>query len=469
MFGGVLSVAIRSVWGMDNTRKSLSVPKGLAEISAILDVIDPDQRMLTDVDRLAVVAAAIQVAGQAQALTATLAADTERVEAAGRVVGVPLASWLAAEHRLTRREANRLIGQGRDLARFPRLEAEALQGHVGFSQATTISQVLGKLPDDLATSQVEQAEDMMIEFADQFDSAGLSQLSRHLVEVVDPVGVEEREAKRLEQDLKRAKAARHLNFLSDGHGSTLIRGSLPTLDAAPLVKLVEAYAQDAKRAGLDRLDPLAETVTPEMRRADGLCALAAAHQQAQLAPTNGGDRPRIMVTVRHDQLRDDCAAAGVLDSGERLTAGQLRQLACDAEILPAVLGGNSEILDIGRAQRLVTAPIRTALTLRDRGCVFPGCDAPASVCHAHHLVPWWAGGSTALSNLVLLCPHHHNLVEPSRDKPPEHGPPQHSQGNRWEIRLGGDGIPEVLPPARMDRTRTPRRHQRFHTRLHPDP
>ncbi len=415
--------------------------------------------MLTDADRLAVAAAVIQVAGQTQALSATLLADTAQVEASDREVGVPLASWLSVEHRLTRREANRLIGQGRDLGRFPRLEAEALQGRVGFSQATTISQVLNKLPDDLATSQVDQAEEMMIEFADQFDSAGLSQLSRHLVEVVDPVGVEEREAKRLERDLKQAKAARHLNFLSDGHGSTLIRGSLPTLDAAPLIKLVEAYAQDAKRAGLDRLDQLSETVSPAMRRADGLCALAAAHQQAQLAPANGGDRPRVVVTVRHDQLRDDCAVAGVLDSGEHLTAGQLRVLACDAEVLPAVLGGNSEILDVGRAQRLVTTPTRTALALRDQGCVFPGCDAPATVCHAHHLVPWWAGGATALSNLVLLCPHHHGLVEPSRDGPQEH---------RWEIRLAADGVPEVLPPTRMDGTRKPRRHQRFHPLLRPD-
>ncbi len=202
---------------MEYTRNTLSVPKGLAELSAILNVIDTDQRMLTDVDRLAAVAAAKQLTGRMQALTATLAADTAQVEAADREVGVSLASWLAVEHRLTRREAHRLIGQGKDLGRFPRLEAEALQGRVWFSQATTISQVLGKLPDDLATAQVEQAEEMMIEFAGQFDSAGLAQLSRHLVEVVDPVGVEEREAKRLEQDLKRAKAARHLNFLSDGH------------------------------------------------------------------------------------------------------------------------------------------------------------------------------------------------------------------------------------------------------------
>ncbi len=445
---------------MENTRKSLSVPKGLAEISAILDAISPDQRMLTDADRLAAAAAVIQVVCRAQALTATVLADTAQAEASDREAGVPLASWLSVEHRLTRREAHRLIGQGKDLARFPRLEAEALQGRVGFSQATTISQVLCKLPDDLATSQVEQAEEMMIEFADQFDSAGLAQLSRHLVEVVDPIGADEREAKRLERELKTARVGRHLNYYSDGHGSTLIRGSLPTLDAEPFVKLVEAYAQDAKRTGLDRLDPLSETVTPAMRRADGLCALAAAHQQGQLAPSNGGDRPRIVVTVRHDQLHDDCAAAGVLDSGERLTAGQLRLLACDAEILPAVLGGDSEILDVGRAQRLVTTPIRAALALRDRGCIFPGCDAPASICHAHHLVPWWAGGSTALSNLALLCPHHHGLVEPSRDAP---------AGRRWEVRIAQDGVPEAIPPDYVDQERKPRRHQRFHPYLERGP
>ncbi len=236
------------------------------------------------------------------------------------------------------------------------------------------------------------------------------------------------------------------------------------VDVAPLAKLVEAYAQDAKCAGLDRLDPLSETVSPAMRRVEALCALEAAHQQGLLAPSNGGDRPRVLVTVRHDQLRDDCAVAGVLDSGERLTVGQLRQLACDVDILPVVLGGDSEILDVGRAQRLVTTPIRAAITLRDQGCVFPGCDVPANVCHAHHLTPWWAGGTTALSNLVLLCPHHHGLVEPARD-----GPQGQRQGSRWEIRIAGDGVPEVLPPARMDRTRKPRRHQRLNARLRPDP
>ncbi len=445
---------------METTRNPRPALRVLAEISALLDLVDTDQRMLNDADRLAVVAAVSKVSGRIQVLESTLTSDTAEAEVADRQVGAPLASWLASEHLLTRREAHRIIGRGRELARFPLLQQAGLSGEVGFTQVTAISGALAKLPAEFSTQQVQQAEEMMIGYASQFDSAGLSQLSHHLVEVIDPIGAEEREAKRLERELKTARAGRHLNFYSDGHGSTLIRGSLPSLDAAPLLKLVEAYAQDAKRTGLDRLDPLSETVTPAMRRADGLCALADAHRHAELAPSSGGDRPRIVVTVRRDQLRQDCIGAGVLDSGERLTAGQLRMLACDAEILPVVLGGASEILDVGRAQRLVTPPIRTALNQRDQGCVFPGCDVPAVACHAHHLRPWWDGGPTALSNLVLVCPHHHNLVEPTRDGPPDH---------RWEIRLGDDGIPEALPPTRMDADRKPRRHQRFHPNLMPDP
>ena len=137
-----------------------------------------------------------------------------------------------------------------------------------------------------------------------------------------------------------------------------------------------------------------------------------------------------------------------------ITAGQLRQLACDAEILPAVLDGEGVPLDVGRSKRLVPPDLRVALVLRDRGCVFPGCDRPSTHGDAHHIVPWVAGGETSLANCVLVCRHHHNLVEPHPNAPP---------GSRWEIRLGPDGLPEVLPPTRVDPARAPRRHVRFGT------
>ena len=156
----------------------------------------------------------------------------------------------------------------------------------------------------------------------------------------------------------------------------------------------------------------------------------------------------MVVTIGLDALRSGLGMGTLCSSGECLSAGDIRRLACDADIIPAVLGGDSQILDLGRGSRLFTGSTRQLLVLRDQGCVFPGCNAPPTVCEGHHITPWWAGGTTALSNLVLLCPHHHGVVEPPRfwELPPP---------DRWEVRLNHDGRPEFIPPRRRDPDRQP--------------
>lgn len=423
-----------------------------AAIAGLLDGLGGERALLSDAERLGLVTGARALAGRLQAWAAVLAAEASEDGCAERVVGVPLVSWLAATERATRAEAHRLVAQGRALAPFPQLAAAAVAGTVSHEQAQAIAGVLAGLPADFGAEQLAEAEATMLGFAGEFDAPGLSRLGRRLVEVLDPVGADAREAARLEAELRRARAGRGLTFSPDGHGSVLIRGQLPVLAAEPLVRLVDAYADSQRRAALDRIDPLAETVTPAMRRVDGLWALVAAHQQRSLAPAHGGDRPRVVVTMNYHRLHADCARAGLLTTGDPITAGDLRRLACDAEILPVVLGGASEVLDVGRAHRLVTPPQRAALALRDGGCVFPGCDAPPARWEAHHLQPWWAGGPTKLDNLALLCPHHHGLIEPARAGPP---------GRRWTLHLGPDHLPEVRPPDYVDPARNPRRHQRF--------
>jgi len=84
--------------------------------------------------------------------------------------------------------------------------------------------------------------------------------------------------------------------------------------------------------------------------------------------------------------------------------------ACDALILPAVLGSPSQPLDVGRQERLVTPAILAALRLRDGGCSFPGCTMPAPFCDAHHLRHWSENGATSLVNMALLCRFHHRLI-----------------------------------------------------------
>ena len=85
------------------------------------------------------------------------------------------------------------------------------------------------------------------------------------------------------------------------------------------------------------------------------------------------------------------------------------RLACDSAIRRVVLRGDSEVLDLGRAQRLVSPALRRALVLRDRGCVFPGCDRPPEWCDAHHIIWWERTGTTDRENCCLLCRRHHTM------------------------------------------------------------
>ena len=113
---------------------------------------------------------------------------------------------------------------------------------------------------------------------------------------------------------------------------------------------------------------------------------------------SGIGRPTIAVTVSVDQLR--AGLPGHRPDQALIPAGTLRQMTCDADLMPIVLGSRSEVLDIGRSSRTIPAKIRRALIQRDHGCAFPGCDRPPGWTQAHHIVHWSKVGPTALFNLV---------------------------------------------------------------------
>ncbi len=127
-----------------------------------------------------------------------------------------------------------------------------------------------------------------------------------------------------------------------------------------------------------------------------------------------------------------------------VTAGTIRKIACDADIIPVVLGGKGQVLDIGRASRVFPPHIRKAITARDRGCAFPQCTIPAPWCEAHHITYWSRGGTTGTGNGTLLCSHHHHVIHK------EH----------WSIQMR-TGIPWFIPPPHLDPAQTPRRNRYF--------
>ncbi|WP_237745183.1 HNH endonuclease signature motif containing protein [Kribbella catacumbae] len=125
--------------------------------------------------------------------------------------------------------------------------------------------------------------------------------------------------------------------------------------------------------------------------------------------SGGPGVPHITITIDLEDLRNATSqAVGELVYGDNLSASAVRRLACDAVVIPIVLGSDSQPLDVGMEQRYVTRAIRRALIRRDKGCVI--CKAPPWQCHAHHLIHWIDGGPTAIQNLALLCAGHHRAV-----------------------------------------------------------
>jgi len=144
-------------------------------------------------------------------------------------------------------------------------------------------------------------------------------------------------------------------------------------------------------------------------RADAVVALAESYLAVNTGTGNGGDRFQVMVHLDQDALAPDGILSGTLDDGTRVSAETLRRVACDCGLLAQGGHGESSTVPIGRRSRSIPPSIRRALSLRDRGCAFPGCTHDRFL-HGHHIHHWLHGGATTLNNLALLCTHHHHMV-----------------------------------------------------------
>ena len=182
----------------------------------------------------------------------------------------------------------------------------------------------------------------------------------------------------------------HLTRLARGGGK--IKGHFD--DAAmfdAIAAVIDAKAKpltadDDRTAGQRQAEALAE-----------VCAHVLDHGPSNLVPECGGQRPHLNVLIRLEDL-ENRARAACLDFGGSLSPEALRMLCCDAAVVPIVLNGAGQPLDVGRATRTIPDGLRRAVAARDRGCAHPGCGRPVSWCHCHHIVEWERGGETKLDN-----------------------------------------------------------------------
>jgi hypothetical protein len=402
---------------------------------------------LSDDDLTDTLRAAHRLTQAAQVLQAQLVrqADARGVPAAQGYRST--ARWLRTLLMLDPQPARELAEAATALRR-PVIERAVLDGHADLRQAAVIATTVEAIPadlgdfDDIAADEaariVGQAEQTMIDMADRLPAYQLRRVGERILAHVAPELLERADEAALTRQEARARRRRALTLSLPVDGLVRVSGVLGAEDAATV---------QAAHHPMCRPLPEDDRTAPQ-RRADALVDVCRLALRTEKLPDDGGEPPQLAVTVAYQPLTRTLGTART-DTGQRLSAATVRRLACDARILPVVLGGNSQVLDTGRARRLATGALRRALHVRDQGCAFPDCDLPPRWTDAHHITAWNDGGETSLDNLVLLCRHHHRLV--------------HEPGAGWQIRLGADRRPDFIPPPLVDPGQRPRRnlcHQR---------
>ena len=202
-----------------------------------------------------------------------------------------------------------------------------------------------------------------------------------------------------------------------------------------------AAASDGAGLGSDPdADADAETRTLAQLRSDAAVEVFRHVAGCDRTATDGVPPVTVVVRIGLDALISGVGTGEIDGITAPVSAATVRRMAADADIIPVVLGGESELLDLGRARRLFSRAQRLALAERDGGCAWPGCPHPPSYTEAHH-IRWWNahGGSTDLDNGILLCSSHHHRV--------------HDDG--WQISVR-DQVPYFIPPSHVDPCRRPR-------------
>jgi hypothetical protein len=370
--------------------------------------------------------AAVQAGAVAEADARALAKDKLHYGSTG--------DWVTHVGGLRKGEGKRIVRRAHALTGpLAATRAAMAAGRVSPEQADVIVRSIDQLPSGPAVRQ--RGEAVLVEHAGDFDATDLARTGRHLVHVVDPDAEDRKLERLLDREERASHHSRFFSITSDGAGGVRVKGRGSVEDGALLTAALlpltapSPAVDDEHNEHLEHGELVHDPRDAGARMWDALVQTAQHALDTHLPPESHGAPTRLIVTTTLESLRTGLADEAL----EGMSAATLRRLACDAEVIPVVLGTDSEPLDVGRTNRFVTPGIWNALVARDRHCAFPACQRPPVMCHAHHITHWLHHGVTKLPNLVLLCGHHHRVIH--------HTP--------WEVRLNPhDHRPEFKPPPK---------------------
>lgn len=352
---------------------------------------------------------------------------------------------IAASTGASRGDAAKLIAVGAATAarqtfggellpsRHPHVAAALESATIGVDAASAITSMLDRVRLRADPDLADTAEAVLADLAGRVPLDLLSRGIREAEARLDRDGVEPRE--------EQLRSERTLTMREDVTGMIHLHARLDPETAAPVKAAIEALASDVLR----RREPTAQgpgSVVGDTRsipqiQADALAAIArhALGCEQTLAPLA---KATVVVRLDHDALVEGLGHARIDGIEQPISATTARRMSADAQLIPAVLGGEGLPLDLGRSARLFSRAQRLALAERDGGCA--SCGQNIAYVDAHH-IRWWErdAGPTDLHNGVMLCSFCHHRI--------------HREG--WGIRADRTEV-WFIPPPHVDPARTPR-------------
>lgn len=397
---------------------SIAAARGAVEAVAVVPTQTLDRFELTEA-----VAELAALESQVVAVKLRMLAEADARQIAEETADAGTDAWAA---RLTGSTRAVMTG-GLWLARLLQERYDATReafasGRINEDQVRVIVRAAERMPAAATPEQRRAAEEGLVGRAvDGLDSRRLRQAARRMLEVVSKDLADQQEADQLEGEEDTAERETWLTLHDNDNDDGTVSGKfvIPELHADLLRAALERLSAPRRwvrnKAGETVADPTLPWEGPTLPYTERM-GLAFTEILEHL-PTAGHGRvaATVMVHLDYEHLLNGLGAAR-LDTGTRISAGQARRLACNAGIVPMVLAGRSDVLDLGRERRLHSVGQRRALSVRYDSCAAEGCERPFAWCEIHHPDPWSEGGETNLDNAVPLCGHHHRRAHDTRYK-----------------------------------------------------
>jgi len=335
------------------------------------------------------------IRGTTDQLEAAIARRISELHEAGEAA--PAADALGRHGHTSRRTAEKAERRADTLGHTPQLNDALAKGKVGAEHADAVASAAGRLDHEQRAALFERDQEI-VELAASFPP---EVFRRRLGKIVDDVTADDG----LERAAQHEAEATASTKIDDDTGMHMLFAKFTPEQGNRIRR-----ALDSEIAAIARLPEFARL------RRDQLMVRAVDRLICGTGTVRGMGPPEVAVLIDYQTLIDGVRDDSVCEysDGTQIAAEAARRHACEANIIPVVLGGDSQPLDVGRARRLATGPQRTALRAMYRTCAIDRCDQHFDRCHIHHLTEWDDLGDTDLDNLIPVCSYHHHRVHEGR-------------------------------------------------------